>query len=60
MANSRNWCTVVVAPPNVRVAIGQALRRAFLIDAPTRSHQGLGGLVERLEREVADDPAASI
>ena len=60
MISSQNRSTVIVAPPNVRTAIGQALRRAFLIDGPTRSHEGLGGLVERLEREVADDPAASI
>lgn len=60
MDSSPNWRTVIVAPPTVRAAIGQVLRRAFLIDGATRSHQGLGGLVERLDREAAEDPAASI
>jgi hypothetical protein len=40
----------MVAPPNPLAGIGGALRHAFMVDSATRSLQGFGDLLARLDQ----------
>ena len=50
MATEKGWRGVLVAAPDPLAGIGEALRRAFLVDAATRSRHGFGELLARLDR----------
>ncbi|HEV2866819.1 MAG TPA: hypothetical protein VGX37_09900 [Allosphingosinicella sp.] len=50
MAMDTGWRGVMVAPPNPLAGIGGALRHAFMVDSATRSLQGFGDLLARLDQ----------
>jgi hypothetical protein len=49
-ATEKGWRGVLVAAPDPLAGIGEALRRAFLVDAAARSRHGFGDLLARLDR----------
>ena len=53
MATEKGWRGVLVGAPDPLAGIGEALRRAFLVDAATRSRHGFADLLARLDRTGA-------